>query len=401
MNRIKGITPLPAIVARLAPYVGDHPYGRYIAQLLTQMEDPLRSQVTDYIVARLASGRVTMTAYLILVDISQYIRASKARCIEDLTKEAFRSHFREVAKRVSNRQWYGAQRHVVNFLTSVLGAEAAAKLAPASVATNQWGSNNPTWYQWSDLRRLWLKLNLRERAMFSLLAGTGVNARELLGLKVEAVSFESDGLCMIELPCNGRREARTVGVFFGEKSMAALVQQVKRDSTQGPYLFPDPRNPEKPMQRSHLTYLLRTWSARAGIPTITASGLQTTFAGYLLGRKISMQIVAHQIGIRDTSRLNDLHNHVLLAQAQGHLAGQPSFHADVIAGLVPCEACGHTDNGLDAHYCGRCGSVLREEALDEESLLKAQIQNRFAKWLDLRRATPTTVAEQALAEVKA
>lgn len=135
---------------------------------------------------------------------------------------------------------------------------------------------------------------LRDRAIYELMYGSGLRVSEVVGLRVRDVDLEA-GLVL----CRGKGSRERL-VPLGRAASLWVLRQIGRIAPRGApapgaSLFPGPRG--APVSRHHVWRMLRAHARRAGIEQrVTPHTLRHSFATHMLGGGADLRAIQRMLG---------------------------------------------------------------------------------------------------------
>jgi len=141
---------------------------------------------------------------------------------------------------------------------------------------------------------------LRLMAMMELLYGAGFRVSELLHLQAHVFRRRNDHLTI-----RGKGGKERV-VMMTPAAQHAVERWLERRDQNGAalaskFLFPDPKDPEQPLDRLRVYGMIRDLGARAGIGAISPHMLRHSFATHMLNRGADLRSLQILLGHADIS----------------------------------------------------------------------------------------------------
>jgi len=141
---------------------------------------------------------------------------------------------------------------------------------------------------------------IRLMAMLELLYGAGFRVSELLQLQAHVFQRRNDHLTI-----RGKGGKDRV-VMITPAAQQAVERWLERRDQNGEalaskFLFPDPKNPDEPLDRLRVYALIRDLGERAGIGAISPHMLRHSFATHMLNRGADLRSLQILLGHADIS----------------------------------------------------------------------------------------------------
>jgi integrase/recombinase XerD len=147
---------------------------------------------------------------------------------------------------------------------------------------------------------------LRDRAIFLLMLRCGLRVSEVSNLKWESVDFEG-GTLRID-----NSKGQVDRIVYLSPDLEATLGQWAAGHREGPFLFPTPRDTQRPLSTHHIYHLMVGYLSAAGISHhYSPHCLRHTFATQMLNAGIRLEVLKELMGHRSldmTLRYTELYD---------------------------------------------------------------------------------------------
>ena len=227
--------------------------------------------------------------------------------------------------------------------------------------------------------------SLKHQVIIAMLYETGARISEILALKGKHVKETTQGYyrVIIEEPKNN--EFRIVYVV----KYASLLRQYLNMRKPGPndYLFPSPKNPDKPLTPRSIDKILGTLGEKHGVK-LYPHLLRHLRATQLIKEKVPERIVMKLLGHK-TEQMMQRYVNLLQKDVEQYILKHYGINPETNNGkeTIKCPRCGATNPG-DANYCWRCGYPLHSRSTLELEKKQRSLKEKLDKLIRLLKEHP-------------